>query len=548
MTPRLGVQLFFAVLLVAGFVIAIGMSGPTSNHLTSDKVTPTTTAQPVAGNESTMAGATAVNLPAATAPPVAAPAALINAPTMANRENFAFAPYWSLAQSATFPLTGLSTLDYFALGVNPNGTIDQSGSGWNGYQSQALSNLITRAHTAGERVVLTVNDFDQSSLDALTSSPTSPITLAAALIPLLQAKAFDGVNFDLEGAGDGDQAGLTHLMSVVSTTLRAADPHWQITMDTYASSAGDPSGFYDIPALAPYVDAFFVMAYELNLEGGGANPVSPLTSPMFTDLTMVQQYESVVPADKIIIGTPFFGIDWPTSNGTLAAKATGPATDIADASVPPTAPTYWDPVTDTGWTSYQTGTQWHESFFENPYSLYMVSELASHFGVRGVGIWALGMANNEAELIGAMDGFLPGGSPGSTGPPSTSVSAAPTTSSSPTSTSLPNTSVPATSGTPGAKAGTATTAPVATTTTTGPFIHGTWGGAVRSLTPVGAGSVDALLSFGTLSGFSTNNPAYACLDGASLTVYLYGSITNGTYVAVASKPTDCLTQDFTFPS
>jgi hypothetical protein len=546
MTPRFGVSLFFAAMLVIGFVVAIGMSGPASSRPTALKVTPIT-GPAVPGNESTMAGATAVNLPAATAPPVAAPATLINAPTLANRENFAFAPYWALAQSATFPLTGLSTLDYFSLGVNSNGTIDEGGPGWNGYQSQALVNLITRAHTAGERVVLTVNDFDQGSLDALTSSATAPTTLAAALIPLLQAKAFDGVNFDLEGAGNADQAGLTHLISVVSSTLRAADPHWQITMDTYASSAGDPSGFYNIPALAPYVDAFFVMAYELNLQGGGSNPVSPLTSPMFTDLTMVRQYESVVPANKIIIGTPFFGINWPTSNGTLAAKATGPATDIADASVPPTAPTYWDPVTDTGWTSYQVGTQWYESFFENPFSLYMVSELASHFGVRGVGIWALGMANNESELIDAMDGFLPAGLPGSTGPQSTSVSATPTTSAVPTSTTLAHSSVPTTSSTPGGKAGTSTTAPVATTTTTGPFIRGTWGGVVRTLTPVGAGSVDAPVSFGSLTGFSTNNPAYACLDGARLTIYLYGSVTDGTYAAVATRPTDCLTQDFTFP-
>jgi hypothetical protein len=38
-------------------------------------------------------------------------------------------------------------------------------------------------------------------------------------------------------------------------------------MDTYASSAGDSNGFYNIPALAPAVDAFFVMDYELNLQG-----------------------------------------------------------------------------------------------------------------------------------------------------------------------------------------------------------------------------------------------------------------------------------------
>ena len=75
------------------------------------------------------------------------------------------------------------------------------------------------------------------------------------------------MNFDFEGEGSGDQAGLTNLITSVAGSLRAADPHWQITMDTYASSAGDPGGFYNIPALAPAVDAFFVMDYELNLAG-----------------------------------------------------------------------------------------------------------------------------------------------------------------------------------------------------------------------------------------------------------------------------------------
>ena len=85
------------------------------------------------------------------------------------------------------------------------------------------------------------------------------------------------MNFDFEGDGRADQSGLTALIAGVSAALRAADPHWQVTMDTYASSAGDAGGFYDIGALAPYVDAFFVMDYELNL-AGSPSAASPLTS------------------------------------------------------------------------------------------------------------------------------------------------------------------------------------------------------------------------------------------------------------------------------
>jgi Glycosyl hydrolases family 18 len=268
--------------------------------------------------------------------------------------------------------------------------------------------------------VLTVTDFGQGSLDALTSSPVAPGTLSAALIPLLQGKSLDGVNFDSEGEGSGDQVGLTNLVTAVSGALRAADPHWQITMDTYASSAGDPGGFYDIPALAPAVDAFFIMDYELNL-AGAATAASPLASGMFTSQTTLAQYTAAVPASKVILGTPFFGIDWPTNNGTMATTATGGAADIADSLAQANGPQYWDPVTHSAWTSYQVGGQWHESYYEGEDGLYDISQVASHYGVRGVGIWALGMESDGAQMIAALDGISPGAPPG-TGPQSTSSS------------------------------------------------------------------------------------------------------------------------------
>ncbi|HVB90672.1 MAG TPA: glycosyl hydrolase family 18 protein [Acidimicrobiales bacterium] len=573
-TPRVGIVLLGTTLVLGGFLadLAFGSSSP---HATPGRHTqaPARHREPAAvlmklGNRIELLGAKAVDLPAATAAPVAAPAALVSAPPLAGRENFAFAPYWTLAQSGSFSLVGLSTLAYFSIGVNADGTLDRSGAGWNGYQSQALTDLITRAHAAGERVVLTVNDFDQGSLDSLTASPAAPSTLATALIPLLRAKSLDGVNFDLEGAGSKDQTGLTNLIASVSGALRAADPHWQITMDTYASSAGDPTGFYNIPALAPSVDAFFVMAYELNLEAA-PTAGSPLTSTMFSDLTTLQQYTAVVPPGKVLLGTPFFGIDWPTSNGTLQAQATGGAADIAVAQVQGSdEPQYWDPITETGWTSYQVGSQWHESYFENLYGLHAVAQLVSHFGVRGVGIWALGMEDNGAQMILAMDGFGPAGGPGGTGPTSTSESpGAPSgapgaTASSNGSTTTTSTTRPAASTTtsttrptagttsttrPTASTTTSTTRPApSTTTTTAPAITATYAGAVKSLTPVGPGGVDTLNPAGSVTNFQSTNPAYACLDGKSLAVYDYG-ILSGKYVAVAQAPTDCLTQEFTFP-
>jgi hypothetical protein len=329
----------------------------------------------------------------------------------------------------------------------------------------------------------------------------------------------------------------------VSSTLRAANPHWQITMDTYASSAGDPGGFYNIAALAPSVDAFFVMAYELNLSGT-TSAVSPLTSGMFSDLTTVTQYTAVVPASKVILGTPFFGIDWPTSNGTLGALSTGAATDIADAQVQGgTDPQYWDPITDSGWTSYLVGSQWHESFFETPYALYELARMAAQFDLRGVGIWALGMEGEGPQMIAALDGFAPTGGPGGTGPSATSTSAGATT----TTVAAPTTTtrVPTTAAAGSGSTTTTTKATGSTTTTTTIVFTAVYGGKTVPLTPVDPGDVDRLATSGTVSDFQTNDPALSCLNGMSLAVYQYGLL-SGKDVAVAVEPTDCITQDFTF--
>ncbi len=404
---------FLTLTLVAGGCVAIFAAGPPAqglarapSHASHSGLGYSKLGRFIGGNSS--AGSTkSTNLPKATTTPSPAPPSLADAAPLAPHEVFGFAPYWTLPQSAGFSMSGLTTLAYFSIGINADGSFAESGAGWNGFQSQALADLVTRAHASNDRVVLTVNDFDQSSLDQLTSSATAPATLSKALIAAIESKNMDGVNLDFEGEGSADQVGLTNLVTQVSLALHAVNPHWQVTMDTYASSAGDPSGFYNIKALAPWVDGFFVMAYQLNLQSP-PSAASPLTSAMFSDLTTLQQYTAATPASKIILGVPYFGVDWPTTDGTMAATAAGGATDIAYSQIVAAGhPVYWDPTTDTAWTSYQVGTQWHESYFDDPTSLYMVAQMAQLFHTGGVGIWALGMDGNDPDMLAALDGFAP---------------------------------------------------------------------------------------------------------------------------------------------
>jgi hypothetical protein len=497
-------------------------------------------------------GKRAGHLPAATTPPVAAPPSLAAAPPLRPHEVFGFAPYWTLPSSGGFDVQGISTLAYFSVGINADGTLQESGPGWNGYESQNFSSLITRAHAANDRVVLTVTDFGQSSLNALTSSPAAASTLAAALLSAVSAKNLDGVNLDLEGEGDADQAGLTRLVGAVSSALHGANPHYQVTMDTYASSATDSGGFYDIPALTPLVDAFFVMQYSPNL-AASSSASSPLTSGLFSDQTTANEYGSAVPPSKVILGLPYFGIDWPTTNGTLVATATGPATDVSLGQILTSGhPLYWDPVTDTGWTSYQVGNQWHETFFEDPTSLYDAAQLAKSRNFAGVGIWALGMDGNSLSNLAALVGFPPAPNNAPTGPSMafTSVPAGATPSSSTTTTT--SVQPEATTTTTAPPVTTTTTSPASTTTTTTPAPYaysGLWNQTQTTLAKVSGAAVpvtQGAAPVGNLTGFATDDPSVACLSQSPSLAVWQVSGSSSEYLVVATYPTDCTAADFTF--
>ena len=461
------------------------------------------------------------HLAPATSKPAPAPPSLAGSAPLQSHEIFGYAPYWTLPLSSGFDVKDLTTLAYFSVDANPNGTLDKSGPGWSGYESQDLVNLVNRSHAAGDRVVLTVTDFSQSSLDAITSDPNAGARLSAALISAVAAKNLDGVNFDFEGEGSGDQQGLTRLITQVSHALHAANPHWQVTMAVYASSAGDPGGFYNIAALAPAVDGFFVMAYQMN-----NSPVSSATAQLvgggFTEKEALQQFTAVVPAQKVILGVPFYGYDWPTSSGTLTAHATGPDTTPSDAVITASGhPTYWDPATDSSWSSYKVGSQWHETFFDNPTSLAVKARVANSFHIGGVGIWALGMDGNNPAMMAALLGNAPAVKDYSTGPTTT------------TTTTTPGSSTTAATGPPGSS--------YVTT--------GIWKGATVSLTPVNSPSSEGTpVYLGTLSQLTTSDPALACLEtGTPLSVWSFSTLP-GVDVVVASQPQDCAAATWTFPT
>ncbi len=94
----------------------------------ADTITPSANAGTLDLASLEAAGKAALLAPA-TAPPAPAPPSLATAPPLKPHEVFGFAPYWTLAQAGGFNLAGISTLAYFAVGVNLDGTLGPVGPG-----------------------------------------------------------------------------------------------------------------------------------------------------------------------------------------------------------------------------------------------------------------------------------------------------------------------------------------------------------------------------------------------------------------------------------
>jgi hypothetical protein len=381
-----------------------------------------------------------LHLAPATAPPIAAPAELMRA-RMAAREVFAFAPYWMLDVQKTFDLRHVTTLAYFGVDIAGNGSIVRSGNGWVGYQSQDLADLISRAHRAGIRVVLTIKAFSNETIHAVTTNRAAGSSLARNVIDAVKAKSFDGVNIDFEGTGSTDRAPFTALARSLSDTLHAADPAWQVTLDSYVSSAEDANGFFDIAAIGPAVDSFFIMGYDMyNREV--ASPNAPLPSYE----SSIGVYTRAVPASKVILGAPFYGYDWPTQDNSPHARATGAPTPVSYTEIVAAGhPRYWDSGASVPWTAYQVGGQWHEIYYDDASSLALKARLANSTHLRGTGAWALGMNGNDGDLVTALLGTL---TPIVSGPSGPVVAVAPKPQSSAPSQPPASSPRPATSVTP----------------------------------------------------------------------------------------------------
>jgi len=362
------------------------------------------------------------------------------------REVFGFAFASSLGDPTigypSWNFSLLSTVAYF--GIHVDWTGDFSGGSalntWND-PNGPVPGFIRTAHANGTKVVLSIAMFDSTSgtPNMCSALQRYDVTIRRTVAEIL-AKGIDGVNVDYESnnttctePGTGIVASSQSLFTNFVAHLRAALPAGQnyLSVDTYSGAAGfrDSSGaylgFFDVGGLATYVDAFFVMAYDMEYANWNAaplncpsfciGPTAPLSTYLFNDTRAAAEYTAVVPASKIIMGIPYYGrkecVAVPDPN-SIPANAMGSSVAAdgyldAQAENGYTGNTLYvahretrDPLSATRWDTFSSVTAGcnREMYWDDATALGNKYNLVINDHLRGAGIFALNYGGGAPEL------------------------------------------------------------------------------------------------------------------------------------------------------
>lgn len=217
--------------------------------------------------------------------------------------------YWSRTQtppysSAQIPFQKLTQINHAGVNFNSDGSLSVP----DGFLEPAL---IAKAHAAGVKVLLLLGgDFT-----ALETSTAALPTLVANLQTFFAQNGYDGVDIDWEYPGsDLDQQTFYALISA----LRGAFPSPRYLLSADVAPWG---GDYAFSTVTPIIDYYNIMTYDC---AGPWTDDGQLNSPIFYDPADTEPYECYpggsvgdaieiytaqigVPAQKLNIGTPFYG-------------------------------------------------------------------------------------------------------------------------------------------------------------------------------------------------------------------------------------------------
>lgn len=333
-----------------------------------------------------------------------------------NYEVFGFLPFWNFHNADNIDFDTLTTLAYFDVKISPTGNLIKDDPGYQSFISEEATQIFKKAHDNGTRVVLTLTLMNNAAIKTFLDDEEAQERAISQAVSLVERRGIDGINIDIEYDGDAGEhyrERFTIFADRMTREMHSRVPASQVTASVYASGVKYPK-VQNIGEVAKVTDGIFMMGYDFALTSSDvAMPTAPLgghkEGEYWYDIsTAVDDFLSVMPAEKLILGTPWYGLSFDVYEPQFKAETiawywAGRKGKIETyESVKSTAADQsgWNSLAQVSWKAYydkNTGT-WRMMYIDDVRSMGAKYNLAKNKQLMGVGIWALGYEGNNREM------------------------------------------------------------------------------------------------------------------------------------------------------
>lgn len=254
--------------------------------------------------------------------------------------------------------------------------------------------MIREALRFGTQPILTLTpfgpdgNFNNQLIHSVVNNDAYRDSLIQNLLAVMEEKGYQGVDIDFEYILAEDRDAFSAFVRQVAETMRSEGYHTSVALAPKTSS--DQAGLLyegkDYRALGEAADHVLLMTYEWGYTYGPPMAVAPVNQVR----RVVEYALTQIPREKVDLGIPNYGYDWPLpyERGVTAATTVSNVQAVRIA-VEHGAEILFDPVAQSPYFKYtENGTE-HEVWFEDVRSMQEKFNLIKTYGLRGCGYWQI---------------------------------------------------------------------------------------------------------------------------------------------------------------
>lgn len=254
--------------------------------------------------------------------------------------------------------------------------------------------VIATAEQAGVRPVLTLTpmgadgNFNNALVTALVHDQRAQQRLLLGLLKVMEEKRYQGLDIDFEYVPREDRIAYVEFVARTRTVMDLFGYEVSVALAP-KTSADQPGLLYegiDYRLLGAVADRVLLMTYEWGYTYGPPMAVAPINMVR----RVVDYAVTEIPREKISLGIPNYGYDWPLpfTRGVTKAESINYQKAIQTA-VDHGVDIQFDETAQSPYFRYwQYGVQ-HEVWFEDPRSILAKFQLILGYGLSGAGYWQL---------------------------------------------------------------------------------------------------------------------------------------------------------------